>query len=75
MNTAQEHSQPSSRFLVYWQQAGHQLFAFTTAIEAASPQAARASAGKAVARSGRILGVKQSAGSGLRTLNRGRWVG
>ena len=45
------------------------------AIKAASPQAARRSAGQAVARKGRILGVKHSAGSGLRTLNRGRWVG
>ena len=75
MDTIQAHPQGPSRFLVYWQQAGNQLFAFTTAIEAVSPQAARVSAGQAAARKGRILGVKQSAGSGLRTLNRGRWVG
>ena len=65
---------PLPCFLVYWQQAGHQLFAFTSAIAAPTPQAARAAARSRVPRNGRILGVKQSAGTGLRTLHRGRWV-
>lgn len=69
------HAAPQApRFLVYWQQAGNQLFAFTTYVHAPSPQAARASARQSVPRNGRILGVKQSAGSGLRTLHRGRWL-
>ncbi len=65
---------PLPRFLVYWQHAGHQLFAFTAAIAAPTPQAARAAARSRVPRNSRILGVKQSAGTGLRTLHRGRWV-
>ena len=65
---------PLPRFLVYWQQARHQLFAFTAAIAAPTPQAARAAARSRVPRNGRILGVKQSAGTGLQTLHRGRWV-
>ena len=74
MHTLPDAPQATPRFLVYWQQAGNQLFAFTTTINAPSPQAARVSARQAVPRNGRILGVKQSAGSGLRTLDRGRWV-
>lgn len=66
--------QAAPRFLVYWQQTGSQLFAFTTHVQAPSPQDARARARQAVPRNGRILGIKQSAGSGLRTLHRGRWV-
>lgn len=66
--------QAAPRFLVYWRQPGNQLFAFTAHVQAASPQAAKAHARHAIPRTGRILGVKQSAGSGLRTLHRGRWV-
>lgn len=62
------------RFVVYWQHAGHQLFAFTAFVAAPTPQAARNLAGRQVPRDSRILGVKQSAGSGLRTLHQGRWV-
>lgn len=62
------------RFLVYWQQAGHQLFAFTASIAAPTPQAARNVARRQVPRNSRILGVKQSAGKGLQTLHHGRWV-
>jgi hypothetical protein len=62
------------RFLVYWRQAGHQLFAFTASVAAPTPQAARDIAGRQVPRNSRILGVKQSAGTGLRTLHQGRWI-
>lgn len=74
MHTSHVAPQAVSRFLVYWQQAGNQLFAFTAHVHAPTPQAARACARQAVPRHGRILGIKQSAGSGLRTLHRGRWV-
>lgn len=66
------------RFLIYWQpagpRAGAQLFAFTATVSAPSVQHARSSARQAIPRKGRIVGIKQSAGAGLRTLNRGRWV-
>jgi hypothetical protein len=65
---------PLPRFLVYWQHARHQLFAFTASVAAPTPQAARNIAGRQVPRNSRILGVKQSAGTGLRTLHQGRWV-
>lgn len=74
MHTTQAAPQTAPRFLVYWQQSGNQLFAFTAHIQAPSPQAARAHARHAIPRTGRILGVKQAAGNGLRTLHRGRWV-
>ena len=74
MHATHDPSSAPSRFLVYWQQTGSQLFAFTTAIQAPSPQVARAYARHAVPRNSRILGIKQSAGQGLRTLHRGRWV-
>lgn len=67
---------PAPSFLVYWQQPGPQLFAFTLRVQAATPIAARSYARRSVVgKTGRILGVKQSAGTGLRTLNRGRWIG
>ncbi len=67
---------PAPSFLVYWQQTGPQLFAFTVKVQAASPTAARSHARRTIAsKKGRIIGVKQSAGAGLRTLNRGRWIG
>ena len=65
---------PLARFLVYWQHDDQQLFAFTTSVRASTPRAARAIAGHQVPRSSRILGVKQSAGAGLRALHRGRWL-
>ena len=65
---------PLPRFLVYWKHADQQLFAFTTAVRASTPRAARGIAGHQVLRSSRILGVKQSAGAGLQTLHRGRWL-
>ena len=70
------HPTPEPCFLIYWQQTGSQLFAFTIRIEAASPKAARAYARRTIAsKKGRIVGVKQSAGTGLHTLHRGRWIG
>ena len=74
MHTLPAAAQSGSRFLVYWQQAGSQLFAFTAAVHASSPQAAKMSARCLVPRTARIIGVKQSAGAGLRTLHRGRWI-
>lgn len=74
MHASHAAPQATPWFLVYWQQTGNQLFAFTTHVHAPSPQAARACARQVVPRNGRILGIKQSAGSGLRTLHRGRWV-
>ena len=74
MHTSPAAPQAAPRFLVYWQQTGNQLFAFTAHIHAPSPQSARACARQVVPRNGRILGIKQSAGSGLRTLYQGRWV-
>jgi len=74
MHQSQIAAHGCSRFLVYWQHTRHQLFAFTAAVEAPTPQAARDTARRTVPRSGRILGVKQSAGTGLRTLHRGRWI-
>ena len=74
MHASHAAPQAAPRFLVYWQQTGNQLFAFTAAVEAPTPQAARDTARRTVPRSGRILGVKQSAGTGLRTLHRGRWI-
>ena len=74
MNQLHTAAPVSPRFLVYWQHTGPQLFAFTAAVDAPTPQAARDTARRAVPRNGRILGVKQSAGSGLRTLHRGRWI-
>lgn len=62
------------RFLVYWKHADQQLFAFTTPVHASTPNAARIIAGHQVPHRSRILGVKQSAGTGLRTLHRGRWL-
>ena len=69
------HTTASNSFLVYWQQAGAQLFAFTVCVQADTARAARAGAVRTIARKGRVLGVKQSAGTGLHTLNRGRWIG
>ena len=62
------------RLLVYWRNADHQLFAFTASIQAPTPRAARNIADRQVPRSSRILAVKQSAGAGVRTLHRGRWI-
>ena len=59
MQNTHDVPQADARFLVYWQQAGNQLFAFTTTISAPSPKAARTSARHRVPRNGRILGVKQ----------------
>ena len=69
------HTTAGNSFLVYWQQAGAQLFAFTVRVQADTRCAARAGAVRTIARKGRVLGVKQSAGTGLHTLNRGRWIG
>ena len=65
---------PLPRFLVHWKNGDQHLFAFTTSVRASPPRAARDIAGHQVPRSSRILGVKQSAGAGLRTLHRGRWL-
>ena len=72
MHASHAAPQAAPRFLVYWQQNGNQLFAFTAHVHAPSPQTARACARQVVPRNGRVLGVKQSAGSVLRTLHRGR---
>ena len=74
MHQVETAAHPLPRFLVYWQHTKHQLFAFTAAITAPTPQAARDTARRSVPRNGRILGVKQSAGTGLRTLHQGRWI-
>ena len=70
----QDAAPPLPRFFVYWKHVDQQLFAFTTSVHASAPSAARTIAGDQVPRSSRILGVKQSAGAGLRTLHRGRWL-
>lgn len=70
----QDAAPPLPRFLVYWKHVDQQLFAFTTSVHASTPSASRTIAGDQVPRSSQIPGVKQSAGAGLRTLHRGRWL-